>query len=374
MRDPNEEERKEQEQEAVGAYRRLLDHKLLEQDEVNDLTFRIRRRRTLTSLEEEAPQGGERGLLIAQKAIDGMKSAEPQWAQNCAETLPATTVRAAVASECDCPATEVPPPAGWERWWKDVREEGRSARDQMARYNQRLVAKVAREHVSGGMDMEDIHQMGNIGLLTAIERYDERTGNRFSTYAFWWVRQAMQHGIAQESRDIRLPGHVHANMRAVHAATAYLSVALGRMPTDEEVAERTGKTADQVAALRLLSRDTVSLDAPVQTGGAEMTEADAMIRRLWDQMAPSPEGEAMVNHMGQDVRRALSHLPERSRQIICARFGIDDGESRTLREIASDFKLSPQRISQIEKRALKDLKQLMLNEGMASYLEGIGTE
>ncbi len=227
---------------------------------------------------------------------------------------------------------------------------GKEAKDAFLTANLRLVVANARRYANtSGIDFLDLIQEGNLGLIRAVEKFDWRKGFKFSTYATWWIRQAITRAIADKSRTVRIPVHLHDTLAAVRAAQASLKAELGREPKPEEIAEEAGVSVDKVE-LALGVADTVSLEQPVGEDGAQLGDF------IEDEDAADPVRVTEELDIADSLRKSIERLPNREGRILALRYGFYDGVPRTLEEIGEEFNLTRERIRQLEKLALCRLR------------------
>ena len=228
--------------------------------------------------------------------------------------------------------------------------KGREAKDAFLTANLRLVVANARRYANtSGIDFLDLIQEGNLGLIRAVEKFDWRKGFKFSTYATWWIRQAITRAIADKSRTVRIPVHLHDTLAAVRSAQSSLKAEIGRDPRPEEIAEEAGVTVDKVE-LALGVADTVSLEQPIGEDGAQLGDF------IEDEEAADPMTITEEMDVAESLRNSIQRLPQREGRILSLRYGFYDGVPRTLEEIGEEFSLTRERIRQLEKLALCRLR------------------
>ena len=253
--------------------------------------------------------------------------------------------------------------ARWRRHLRRLVFDGQCAREHLGRANTRLVVSIAKRYMGQGLPFPDLIQEGNVGLMRAVDKYDYSRGNRFSTYATWWIRQAITRALAQKTRTIRIPLHMTERIRQMYRAAQDLEQTLGRRPTAEEIATAMEVAADAVRAMMDASQHAIALERPVgEDGDSEFGDF------IEDQDSVSPVESATQNLLEEAIEEVLAELTPRQSHILRLRFGLGGGEPHTLEEIANKFGLSRERIRQLEKEALRRLRHPQLAHNLRDYL------
>lgn len=244
-----------------------------------------------------------------------------------------------------------------------LKEVGDAARAHLIRANTRLVVSIAKKYRGRGLQFLDLIQEGNVGLMKAVEKYDYRRGNRFSTYATWWIRQAVTRALANHGRTIRIPAHLGGRISKLYQVAQELEQEFGRQPTAEEIAENMELPAERVRWMLRTSRQPVHLERPVGD------ESDAELGDFIEDIEAPPPAEMVANNMlTEELGDILDQLTPREARILRLRYGLQDGESRTLKEVGEMFGLSRERIRQLEKEALRKLRHPNFAGHLRQYL------
>ncbi|CAI5504854.1 unnamed protein product [Closterium sp. Naga37s-1] len=305
--------------------------------------------------------GGNPRLLSVQEEIDLSKGVQvllklERMREALEEKLLRAPTRAEWAQEAGLSVAEVQARVAW----------GKECKQRMIASNMRLVISVAKKYTTRGLSLEELITEGCMGLMKGVEKFDHSKGFKFSTYAHWWIRQAISRSVAEQSRIVRLPAHIYELVSRINRAKAMLTDALGRAPAEREVAQLVGITRGKLRSIMRTVRAPTSMDRPIASDDGDET-LGAFVA---DTTLENPEDMIMQQLMRKDLENALHTLTPREREVMWHRYGLDDGRVKTLEELGSLFRVTRERVRQIEGKALLKLRQPGRSSALKSYIDG----
>ncbi|NUN64414.1 RNA polymerase sigma factor RpoD [Pseudanabaena biceps] len=293
---------------------------------------------------------------------------EIELARKIADLLELELKREEIATEVDCHPDDVKESDWAVKMSMPLGEfrkrlhSGRRAKDKMVQSNLRLVVSIAKKYMNRGLSFQDLIQEGSLGLIRAAEKFDHEKGYKFSTYATWWIRQAITRAIADQSRTIRLPVHLYETISRIKKTTKLLSQEMGRKPTEEEIATRMEMTIEKLRFIAKSAQLPISLETPIGK------EEDSRLGDFIESEGETPDDQVAKSLLREDLESVLGTLSPRERDVLRLRYGLDDGRMKTLEEIGQIFNVTRERIRQIEAKALRKLRHPNRNSVLKEYI------
>jgi RNA polymerase primary sigma factor len=338
---------------------------------VNDLRGRrlsaaLRRKARLSNRRsDESGSGSSDPVRMYLREIGRVRLLTATEEVDLAKRIEAGALASERLAECDAAGTLDDLPADESAELQRSADDGDLAKSALIQANLRLVVSIAKRYVGRGMQLLDLIQEGNMGLMRAVEKFDYTKGFKFSTYATWWIRQAITRSIADQARTIRIPVHMVESINRVHRMQRQMVQELEREPTVDELAEKVSMTPERVREIQRISLDPLSLDSPV---GEE--DDSYLADFIKDDGAEEPLDAATRQMLQDAVRDVLNELNDREKQVVRLRFGLDDEQARTLEEVGKEFGVTRERIRQIESKTLAKLRHPHRSQKLRDYLEG----
>jgi RNA polymerase primary sigma factor len=344
---------------------------VVEVEETAPTTTRKRRKLTTTRRRDQTKKKPytEDSIRIYLQEIGRIRllraEEEIELARKIADLLELERIREKMIDRNDCVPTD-------REWGQEVGMElpafkrrlylGRRAKDKMVQSNLRLVVSIAKKYMNRGLSFQDLIQEGSLGLIRAAEKFDHEKGYKFSTYATWWIRQAITRAIADQSRTIRLPVHLYETISRIKKTTKILSQEMGRKPTEEEIATRMEMTIEKLRFIAKSAQLPISLETPIGK------EEDSRLGDFIEADGETPEDQVSKSLLREDLENVLDTLSPRERDVLRLRYGLDDGRMKTLEEIGQIFNVTRERIRQIEAKALRKLRHPNRNSILKEYI------
>ncbi len=340
-------------------------------DDGDGKTGKVRGRRRATAKKKHYTEDSIRLYLQEIGRIRLLRADEEiELARKIADLLELERIRDRISEQLNCDPEDLERQP--EPWATEVKMTlpafrhrlfvGRRAKEKMVQSNLRLVVSIAKKYMNRGLSFQDLIQEGSLGLIRAAEKFDHEKGYKFSTYATWWIRQAITRAIADQSRTIRLPVHLYETISRIKKTTKLLSQEMGRKPTEEEIAERMEMTIEKLRFIAKSAQLPISLETPIGK------EEDSRLGDFIESDGETPEDQVSKHLLREDLETVLCTLSPRERDVLKLRYGLDDGRMKTLEEIGQIFNVTRERIRQIEAKALRKLRHPNRNSVLKEYI------